>query len=95
METVRTKTDLIIEVWERLDCESIGRKEIEAIESAVRERFGPLIDGVAPLASADAFPRATFQPRARLCSPPCKRSMPLCQLPACSPMRVPSSATQS
>lgn len=41
METVRTKTDLIIEAWERLDCESIGRKEIEAIEAAVRERFGP------------------------------------------------------
>lgn len=41
METVRTKTDLIIEAWERLDCESIGRKEIEAIEVAVRERFGP------------------------------------------------------
>lgn len=41
METVRTKTDLIIEAWERLDCESIGRKEIDAIEAAVRERFGP------------------------------------------------------
>lgn len=36
----RTKNDLIIEVWERLDCESIGAKEIAAIEEAVRERFG-------------------------------------------------------
>jgi len=36
----RTKTDLIIEVWEALDCESIGAKEIVAIEEAVRERFG-------------------------------------------------------
>lgn len=41
METATNKTDLIIEVWERLDCESIGRIEIEAIEAAVRERFGP------------------------------------------------------
>ena len=36
----RTKTDLIIEVWEKLDCESVGAKEIEAIETVVRERFG-------------------------------------------------------
>lgn len=36
----RTKTDLIIEVWEALDCESVGAKEIIAIEEAVRERFG-------------------------------------------------------
>jgi hypothetical protein len=36
----RTKTDLIIEVWEKLDCESVGAKEIEAIEIVVRDRFG-------------------------------------------------------
>jgi hypothetical protein len=36
----RTKTDLMIEVWEALDCESIGAKEIMAIETAVREKFG-------------------------------------------------------
>lgn len=36
----RTKNDLIIEVWEALDCESIGAKEIIAIEEAVRARFG-------------------------------------------------------
>ncbi len=36
----RTKIDLIIEVWEKLDCESIGGREIEAIETAVSERFG-------------------------------------------------------
>jgi hypothetical protein len=36
----RTKQDLIIEVWEALDCESVGRTEIEAIEIAVAERFG-------------------------------------------------------
>ena len=36
----RTKTDLIIEVWEKLDCESVGAKEIEAIELVVRDRLG-------------------------------------------------------
>lgn len=35
----RTKTDLIIEVWEALDCESVGAEEIAAIEEAVRGRF--------------------------------------------------------
>ncbi|MCY7344974.1 MAG: hypothetical protein LH614_02045 [Pyrinomonadaceae bacterium] len=36
----RTKTDLIIEVWEKLDCESVGKREIEAIETVVREKYG-------------------------------------------------------
>jgi hypothetical protein len=36
----RAKNDLIIEVWEFLDCESVGAKEIFAIEQAVREQFG-------------------------------------------------------
>lgn len=36
----RTKTDLMIEVWEFLDCESVGAKEIIAIEDVIRERFG-------------------------------------------------------
>jgi hypothetical protein len=36
----RAKDDLIIEVWEYLDCESVGAKEILAIEQAVREQFG-------------------------------------------------------
>ena len=36
----RTKQDLIIEVWEKLDCESVGAPEIEAIESAVEGQFG-------------------------------------------------------
>jgi hypothetical protein len=36
----KTKTDLIIEVWEKLDCESVGAREIEAIETAVEDRFG-------------------------------------------------------
>jgi hypothetical protein len=36
----RTKNDLIIEVWEALDCESVGAGELIAIEAAVRDRFG-------------------------------------------------------
>ena len=36
----RTKHDLIIEVWEKLDCENVGAAEIEAIEEAVQGRFG-------------------------------------------------------
>ena len=40
MYNSRTKNELIIEVWEKLDCESVGAKEIVAIEDAVRENFG-------------------------------------------------------
>ncbi len=36
----RTKRDLMIEVWEHLDCESVGAKELEEIASAVHKRFG-------------------------------------------------------
>jgi hypothetical protein len=36
----RTKRDLMIEVWEHLDCESVGAVELETIETVVRERFG-------------------------------------------------------
>ncbi|HKX84510.1 MAG TPA: hypothetical protein VJL58_09850 [Pyrinomonadaceae bacterium] len=36
----RNKTDLIFEVWEKLDCESVGAAEIEAIETVVREEYG-------------------------------------------------------
>ena len=36
----RNKKDLMIEVWERLDCESVGARELIAIEDAVRSRFG-------------------------------------------------------
>ena len=36
----RTKVDLMIEVWEHLDCESVGAVELETIEGIVRERFG-------------------------------------------------------
>lgn len=36
----RNKTDLMIEVWEKLDCENVGASEIEAIETVVRDVFG-------------------------------------------------------
>ncbi|NNE65452.1 MAG: hypothetical protein HKN33_02715 [Pyrinomonadaceae bacterium] len=36
----KSKYDLIIEVWEKLDCESVGRTEIEAIETVINENFG-------------------------------------------------------
>ncbi len=40
MYEAQNKTDLMIEVWESLDCESIGAIELIAIEDAVRYRFG-------------------------------------------------------
>lgn len=41
----RNKTELMIEVWEKLDCESVGASEIEAIETAVEAVFGkPAVD---------------------------------------------------
>ncbi|MEO7659445.1 MAG: hypothetical protein ABIV48_07510 [Pyrinomonadaceae bacterium] len=36
----RTKHDLIIEVWEKLDCETVGAAEIEAIESVIADQYG-------------------------------------------------------
>lgn len=40
MWNARTKEDLIIEVWEKLDCESVGANEIAAIEQIVQDKFG-------------------------------------------------------
>ncbi|REJ79422.1 MAG: hypothetical protein DWQ47_01390 [Acidobacteria bacterium] len=36
----KTRTDLVIEVWEKLDCESVGADEVSAIETVVAEVFG-------------------------------------------------------
>jgi len=36
----RNKIDLIIEVWEKLDCENTGAAEIEAIETVVADQYG-------------------------------------------------------
>lgn len=38
--SARTRRDLIIEVWEDLDCESVGARELEQIQRALREKFG-------------------------------------------------------
>jgi len=47
----RTKRDLMIEVWERLDCETVGEAELGAIMEAVRERFSEgALDGPAAIA---------------------------------------------
>ena len=40
MFDAKNKTDLIIEVWEKLDCESVGREELLAIESVIRDTYG-------------------------------------------------------
>jgi len=40
MWKARTKTDLIIEVWEKLDCENVGAAEIEAIATVVADEYG-------------------------------------------------------
>ena len=37
----KNKRDLIIEVWEKLDCENVGASEIRAVEEVVRDVFGP------------------------------------------------------
>jgi hypothetical protein len=36
----RTKSDLIIEVWEALDCESVGTRELELIQRVLGEKLG-------------------------------------------------------
>jgi len=36
----KTKRDLMIEVWEYLDCESVGEAEIRQISDVVKARFG-------------------------------------------------------
>jgi len=38
--SARNKRDLIIEVWEYLDCESVGASELEQIQRALTEKFG-------------------------------------------------------
>lgn len=46
-----TKLDLVLAVWEALDCESVGAKELKEIQAAVAERFGhSAVDSPATLA---------------------------------------------
>ncbi|HMT08291.1 MAG TPA: hypothetical protein PKA82_09820 [Pyrinomonadaceae bacterium] len=40
MWAAHTKDELAIEVWEKLDCESVGEAEIESIQTAIAGRFG-------------------------------------------------------
>ncbi|MGD9561853.1 MAG: hypothetical protein AB7F88_06505 [Pyrinomonadaceae bacterium] len=40
MFAAKNKVDLMIEVWEKLDCESVGSDEVVAIETALVEHFG-------------------------------------------------------
>jgi hypothetical protein len=47
----RTKLDLVLAVWEALDCESVGAKELKQIQAAIAERFGHhAVDSPAALA---------------------------------------------
>jgi hypothetical protein len=51
----RTKRDLIIEVWEALDCESVGARELEQIQQALHEALGTgAIESPAAIARAVA-----------------------------------------
>ena len=36
----KNKRDLIIEVWEKLDCDSVGAAEIRSVEQVVRDVYG-------------------------------------------------------
>lgn len=36
----RSKKDLVIEVWEQLDCESVGATELQLIQKAINDAFG-------------------------------------------------------
>jgi hypothetical protein len=38
--TAVNKQELILEVWEALDCESVGRSELEQIQEILHQRFG-------------------------------------------------------
>lgn len=40
MWQAKDKRELAIEAWEKLDCESVGAAEIEAIEEVVRDIYG-------------------------------------------------------
>ena len=36
----RTRRDLVVEVWEHLDRDSVGAEELKEIQSAIQQRFG-------------------------------------------------------
>jgi len=46
-----TKRDFVLAVWEALDCESVGARELEQIQLEVAHRFGPTtVDSPAAIA---------------------------------------------
>ena len=47
----KTKRELIVEVWESLDCASVGARELEEIQRAVSDSFGAsAVEGPAAIA---------------------------------------------
>src|SRR5712691_9820609 len=49
----QTKHDVIIEVWESLDCESVGADDLQEIQRVTREKFGAgAVDSPAAIARA-------------------------------------------
>jgi hypothetical protein len=62
----RTKQELIIEVWEYLDCESVGSRELEQIQKALQEHFG---EGASSSSSPASIARTVANEGARLRHP--------------------------
>ena len=62
----RIKRDLIIEVWEYLDCESVGSRELEQIQRALQEHFG---EGASSSSSPASIARTVAEEGARLRHP--------------------------
>jgi hypothetical protein len=46
----QTKQDFLIEIWEQLNCESIGQAELEALQQKMRESYGNGVIGPAAIA---------------------------------------------
>ena len=58
----RTKHDLMIEVWEALDCESVGARELQQIQEAIAQKFGAgSVDSPASIARTLADEGATLR----------------------------------
>ena len=38
--SAESKFELIMEVWEKLDCEDVGREEMEAIRAVIEDNIG-------------------------------------------------------
>jgi hypothetical protein len=64
--SARTRQDLIIEVWEYLDCESVGSRELEQIQQALQEQFG---EGASTSSSPASIARTVADEGARLRHP--------------------------